>query len=50
VIDVIDRVPDLGPRAAAVRQLMLDRLADHVRHVTAHGDDMAEIRNWAWAR
>ena len=49
VIDVIDRVPGLGRRAAGVRQLMLDRLADHVRHVTTHGDDMPEIRDWTWA-
>jgi xylulose-5-phosphate/fructose-6-phosphate phosphoketolase len=50
VLDVIDRVPDLGRRAATVRQHMLDRRADHVRHVTTHGDDMPEIRDWTWTR
>jgi xylulose-5-phosphate/fructose-6-phosphate phosphoketolase len=48
VLDVIDRVPELGRRAAPLRQLMLDRRADHVRHITEHGEDMPEVRNWSW--
>ncbi|HWL45100.1 MAG TPA: phosphoketolase family protein [Ilumatobacter sp.] len=48
VLDVIDRVPGLGRRAATVRQHMLDRRAEHLRHVIAHGEDMPDIRDWTW--
>src|SRR5438874_5787454 len=46
VIDVIDRVPHLGARAAYVKQAMRDRLIDHKLYVQKHGDDMPEIRDW----
>jgi xylulose-5-phosphate/fructose-6-phosphate phosphoketolase len=48
VIDVIDRVPKLGYRAAVVRQKMLDKLTEHHAYVTGHGEDMPEVRDWVW--
>ena len=48
VIDVIDRVPAAGVRGAGLRQLMLDKLAEHHRYIRQHGEDMPEIRNWRW--
>jgi xylulose-5-phosphate/fructose-6-phosphate phosphoketolase len=48
VIDVIDRVPGLGARAARVRQAMLDERARHRAWIRAHGEDMSEIRDWTW--
>ncbi len=48
VQDVIDRVPSLGYRAASLRQEMRDRLQEHTAYVRQHGEDMPEIRNWAW--
>ncbi|NUP51718.1 MAG: phosphoketolase family protein [Catenulispora sp.] len=48
VCDVIDRVPDLGPRAAAVRQLMVDARARHRAWIVKHGEDLPEIRDWRW--
>ena len=48
VIDVIDRVPTLGYRAADVKQLMRDRLIDHRRYIIEHGEDTPEVRNWRW--
>jgi xylulose-5-phosphate/fructose-6-phosphate phosphoketolase len=48
VMDVIDRVPGLGPRAAVLRQLMTDSRARHREWIVAHGDDMPEITQWAW--
>ncbi len=48
VSDVIDRVPDLGPRAAYARQLMRDKLIEHKEYIYAHGEDMPEIRAWRW--
>jgi len=49
VMDVIDRVPTLGSRAASLRQRMVDQRARHHIHVREHGDDMPEIRDWTWA-
>ena len=48
VMDVIDRVPQLGHRAAYVRQDMQDRLIEHWNYTLAHGEDMPEIRDWVW--
>jgi xylulose-5-phosphate/fructose-6-phosphate phosphoketolase len=48
VIDVIDRVPGLGYRAARVKRLMRERLAEHHRYIRCHGEDMPEIRDWRW--
>ncbi len=48
VIDVIDRVPELGHRAGYARQAMRDRLIEHWNYTLAHGEDMPEIRDWTW--
>jgi len=48
VMDVIDRVPELGYRAAHLRQEMRDRLLDHKRYIARVGQDLPEIRNWRW--
>jgi len=48
VIDVIDRVPGLGYRAAHLRQLMRDKLAEHGQYIRQHGEDMPEVNNWMW--
>jgi len=46
--DVIRRVPRLGARAARLRQLVADRLITHDQYVRRHGEDMPEVRDWAW--
>jgi xylulose-5-phosphate/fructose-6-phosphate phosphoketolase len=48
VMDVIDRVPGLGYRAASLRQLLRDKLIEHRQYIAAHGEDMPEIRDWRW--
>ncbi len=48
VIDVIDRVPSLGARAAHLRQHMVDERLHHRQYTRAHGDDPASIRDWVW--
>ena len=48
VQDVIDRVPSLGYRAAGLRQEMRDKLQEHTQYVRQYGEDMPEIRDWAW--
>jgi xylulose-5-phosphate/fructose-6-phosphate phosphoketolase len=48
VMDVIDRVPGLGPRAAVLRQQMVDSRARHREWIVEHGEDMPEITGWTW--
>jgi xylulose-5-phosphate/fructose-6-phosphate phosphoketolase len=47
-MDVIDRVPKLGYKAAYPKQLMRDKLIEHQQYITRYGEDMPEIRNWRW--
>ncbi|HMC51955.1 MAG TPA: hypothetical protein VKI64_04265, partial [Acidimicrobiales bacterium] len=48
VMDVIDRVPSLGPAASGLRQEMVERRAACRAHTRATGDDAPEIRDWTW--
>jgi xylulose-5-phosphate/fructose-6-phosphate phosphoketolase len=48
VMDVIDRVPGLARRAAAVRQLMVDQRLRHHEYVRRTGLDLPEVRKWTW--
>jgi xylulose-5-phosphate/fructose-6-phosphate phosphoketolase len=48
VIDVIDRVPGLGERAALLRQQMVDRRLAARAYTRDHGQDDPEIADWTW--
>jgi xylulose-5-phosphate/fructose-6-phosphate phosphoketolase len=48
VMDVIDRVPGLGTRAAHVRQHMVDERTRHGIYVREFGEDLPEVQNWKW--
>jgi xylulose-5-phosphate/fructose-6-phosphate phosphoketolase len=48
VIDVIDRVPGLSDRAAHLRQQMVDERLRHRAYTRQTGDDMPDVRDWAW--
>ncbi len=48
VADVIDRVPQLGPRAAYAKQAIRDKLIEHKQYIATHGEDLPEIRDWKW--
>jgi xylulose-5-phosphate/fructose-6-phosphate phosphoketolase len=48
VIDAIDRVPELGVRAAQVRQHMQDERLRKRQYTREHGDDAPDIKNWTW--
>jgi xylulose-5-phosphate/fructose-6-phosphate phosphoketolase len=48
VADVIDRVPQLGPSAAYVKQAIRDKLIEHKHYTREHGEDLPEIREWKW--
>jgi xylulose-5-phosphate/fructose-6-phosphate phosphoketolase len=48
VMDVIDRVPALGERAAHLRQEMVDERLRHRAYTRANGDDSPDVRDWTW--
>ena len=48
VIDVIDRVPGLGPRAARLRQQMTDARLRARTWTREHGEDLPEVSGWTW--
>ncbi len=48
VMDVIDRVPSLGERAAHLRQAMEDERLSHRAHTREFGDDAPDVRHWTW--
>ena len=48
-IDVIDRVPTLGSRTAALRQNLVDERLRARAYAYEHGEDAPEIRNWTWS-
>jgi xylulose-5-phosphate/fructose-6-phosphate phosphoketolase len=49
VMDVIDRVPGLGERAADLRQEMVDERLRHRAYTREHGDDSPDVREWTWS-
>ena len=48
VLDVLDRLPQLGNRGAYLKQFLKDKLVEHKLYITHYGEDMPEIRNWKW--
>jgi xylulose-5-phosphate/fructose-6-phosphate phosphoketolase len=48
VDDVIDRLPQLGARAAYFKQAIDEKLIEHKQYIQEHGDDMPAISNWMW--
>ncbi|GAA0318317.1 phosphoketolase family protein [Actinoallomurus spadix] len=48
VMDVIDRLPQLGGRGAYVRQQMIDQRLRARAYTREHGEDLPEVANWAW--
>lgn len=50
VADVIDRVPQLGSRAAYLKQWLRDKHIEHRQYITERGVDMPEVTEWAWGK
>ena len=48
VLDVIERVPQLGAAAAYLSQFVQNKLIDHHAYIREHGEDMPEVRDWVW--
>jgi xylulose-5-phosphate/fructose-6-phosphate phosphoketolase len=49
VMDVIDRVPSLGSRAATLRQQMVDARLSARAYTREHGEDDPAIAGWTWS-
>jgi xylulose-5-phosphate/fructose-6-phosphate phosphoketolase len=49
VMDVIDRVPGLGVRHAALRQEMADERLRCREYTRRHGEDRPDVRDWVWS-
>ncbi|HVN12205.1 MAG TPA: phosphoketolase family protein, partial [Kineosporiaceae bacterium] len=49
-IDAIDRLPQLGDRAAHHRQHLQDQLIRHRQYIWERGEDLPEVRDWHWTR
>ena len=49
VMDVIDRVEQLGPSAAYLKQELFEKLIEHKRYIRKHGQDLPELREWRWS-
>ena len=48
VIDVIDRVPTLGSRAAHIKERMKEAILHHRAYAHTHGMDSPDINDWRW--
>jgi len=48
--DVIDRLPQLGARAAYFKQAIQEKLIEHKEYIAKFGDDMPEIAGWRWGQ
>jgi xylulose-5-phosphate/fructose-6-phosphate phosphoketolase len=48
VMDVVERVPSLGGRAATLHQRMADARLAARRHTREHGEDDPAISGWTW--
>ncbi|HTN60284.1 MAG TPA: phosphoketolase family protein, partial [Devosia sp.] len=48
-IAALDRLPGLSVRATRAKQQFRHKLIEHARYVREHGEDMPEIRDWAWS-
>jgi xylulose-5-phosphate/fructose-6-phosphate phosphoketolase len=48
--DVINRLPQLGARAAYAKQAINNKLCEHKQYIAEFGDDMPEITGWRWGQ
>src|SRR5579859_2984359 len=48
VMDVVERLPQLGQRAAYLKQEMEDTLIRHRQYIREEGIDLPEVLDWKW--
>jgi len=47
-LDTLARVPGLGDRGEAARQMLETEIARHNAYIREHGEDMPAVREWRW--
>jgi xylulose-5-phosphate/fructose-6-phosphate phosphoketolase len=47
-MDVVDRLPQLGSRAASLKQELAEKLVEHQQYIRQEGEDLPDIRAWRW--
>ena len=47
-MDVIDRVPRLRDVGAHAHEWLKNKLIEHKRYTRTQGEDLPEVRDWAW--
>jgi xylulose-5-phosphate/fructose-6-phosphate phosphoketolase len=50
VMDTIDRVPKTSDKGIYLKQELRDKLIEHRQYINRYGEDLPEIRDWAWGR
>ena len=48
VMAALDRLPQTGEPGLRLKRRLADKLVEHKAHITAVGEDLPEIRQWAW--
>ena len=49
VIDVINRLPQLGDKGTKLKKMLEEKLIEHRKYIDKNGLDIPEIRNWKWS-
>ena len=49
-MDAVDRLPHTGAKGSELKRRLTAKLLEHKQYIDTHGEDMPEIRNWAWSR
>ncbi len=50
VLDVVERTPQLAAHVNRAVQLHSEKMQQHKLYVSEHGEDMPEVRDWAWGQ
>ncbi len=48
VMDVVDRVPQVGEAGLRLKQFLEDKLVEHRAYICREGRDLPEVRGWRW--
>ena len=48
VMDAVNRLPQTGSRGDYLKQKLQDKLVEHRNYINRYGEDMPEVRDWAW--
>ena len=47
-MDAVNRLPQTGSRGDYLKQQLQDKLIEHKLYIDRHGEDMPDVRHWAW--